>query len=94
MQVVTFIDPAISQKQTADSTAIVTVGLDKYNNNVYILDIRRGKMLPKEIIDTVFDVVHIWSPEKVGIETNQFQKMLELEIRKEMNVRGRFFQME
>lgn len=94
MQVVTFIDPAISQKQTADSTAIVTVGLDKFNNNVYVLDIRRGKMLPKEIIDTVFEVVHIRNPQKVGIETNQFQKMLELEIRKEMNVRGRFFQME
>jgi len=51
-------------------------------------------MLPKEIIDTVFNVVHEWNPEKVGIETNQFQKMLELEIRKEMNSRGKFFQLE
>lgn len=94
LQVVTFVDPAISQKQTADSTAIVTIWLDKYNNNVYVLDIRRWRMLPKEIIDTVFSVVHEWNPEKVGIETNQFQKMLELELRKEMNARGRFFQLE
>ena len=94
MQVVTFVDPAISQKQTADSTALVTVWLDKYNNNIYILDIRRGKMLPKEIIDNIFDIVHIRNPQKVGIETNQFQKMLELEIRKEMNTRGKYFQLE
>jgi hypothetical protein len=60
MQVVTFIDPAISQKQTADYTAIVTVGLDKYNNQLYVLDIRRDRMLPKDIIDNVFNVVNEW----------------------------------
>jgi hypothetical protein len=60
MQVVTFIDPAISQKQTADYTAIVTVGLDKYNNQLYVLDIRRERMLPKDIIDNVFNVVNEW----------------------------------
>jgi hypothetical protein len=29
VEVVTFVDPAISQRQQADNTAIVTVALDK-----------------------------------------------------------------
>lgn len=94
LQVVTFIDPAISQKQTADDTSIVTVGLDKATNNVYVIDIRRGKMLPDEIINTLFNVVNEFKPQKVGIETNAFQKMLELEIRKEMKKRNNFFMLE
>lgn len=94
MQVVTFIDPAISQKQNADDTSIVTAWLDKKNNNVYIIDIRRGKMLPDDIINNVFQVVNMYKPEKVWIETNQFQKMLELEIRKEMRKRNTFFILE
>lgn len=39
LDIVTFIDPAISQKQEADNTAIVTIGLDKRSNNIYILDV-------------------------------------------------------
>lgn len=94
LQVMTFIDPAISQKQNADDTSIVTVWLDKKNNNVYILDITHGKMLPDEIINKVFNIVDKFSPQKVWIETNQFQKMLEIEIRKEMRKRDRFFVLE
>jgi predicted phage terminase large subunit-like protein len=94
LQVMTFIDPAISQKQTADNTAIVTVWLDKKNNNVYILDITAGKFLPDDIINKVFQIVNQYRPQKVGIETNQFQKMLDIEIRKEMRKRNNFFILE
>ena len=94
LQVMTFVDPAISQKQTADSTAIVTVWLDKKNNDVYVLDIRHWKMLPDEIISNVFNVVDTYKPLKVGIETNQFQKMLEIELRKKMREKWNFFNLE
>ena len=90
----TFIDPAISQKQTADSTAIVTVWLDKKNNNVYVIDITSGKFTPDEIIRHTFNIVDKFRPIKVGIETNQFQKMLEIEIKKEMRKRNKFFMLE
>lgn len=94
LQVMTFIDPAISQKQTADNTAIVTVWLDKKNNNVYVIDITSGKFTPDEIIRHTFNIVNTYRPSKVGIETNQFQKMLEIEIRKEMRKRNSFFVLE
>ena len=51
LDIVTFIDPAISQKQEADNTAIVTIWLHKKSNNIYILEVKAGKMLPDEIID-------------------------------------------
>lgn len=94
LQVMTFIDPAISQKQTADKTAIVTVWLDKKNNNVYIIDVTAGKFLPDEIINHTFRIIDTFKPQKVGIETNQFQKMLEIELRKEMRKRNNFFVLE
>jgi len=70
------------------------VGLDRATNNVYLIDVRRGKMLPDEIINTLFNVVNEFKPQKVGIETNAFQKMLEIEIRKEMKKRNTFFLLE
>lgn len=94
LYVTTFIDPAISQKQTADDTSIVTVWLDRENNNVYVLDIRRWKRLPDETINNVFSVVNQFKPNKVWIESNAFQKMLEMEIRKEMRKRDTFFNLE
>jgi hypothetical protein len=51
-------------------------------------------MLPDEIINNVFNVVNEFRPQKVGIETNQFQKMLKIEIEKEMRKRNTFFVLE
>lgn len=91
LEIVTFIDPAISQKQEADNTAIVTIWLDKRNNNIYILDIIAHKMLPDEIIDNVFKTYLKWKPKRVWIEIVAYQKMLALEIKKQMNIRNIFF---
>lgn len=91
LEIVTFIDPAISQKQEADNTAIVTIGLDKRSNNIYVLDVNARKMLPDEIIEEVFQTYLKWKPSRIGIEIVQYQKMLALEIRKQMNIRNIFF---
>lgn len=93
LRIYTFIDPAISQKQEADNTAIVTIWINQMNQ-IYILDIRHGKMLPDEIINNVFSVVMQYNPLSVGIETVQYQKMLALEIRKQMQIRNTFFNMQ
>ena len=93
LEIVTFVDPAISQKQKADNTAIVTVGIDRKGNYIYVIDIDFWKFTPDEIIDKVFDKVRLYNW-KVGIETNQFQKMLEIEIRKQMRLRDTFFTLE
>lgn len=91
LEIVTFIDPAISQKQEADNTAIVTIWLDKRSNNIYVLDIIAWRMLPDEIIDNVFKTYLKWKPRRVWIEVVAYQKMLALEIKKQMNIRNIFF---
>lgn len=94
LDIITFIDPAISQKQNADSTTITTIGIDKKSNNIYIIDLRRGKRLPDQIIQETFEAVALYAPTKVWIEINQYQKMLELEIKKDMRRRNSFFVLE
>lgn len=90
LKVYTFIDPAISEKQEADYTAIVTIWIDT-NNRIFILDIIHDRMNPTDLINTVFDVNIKWRPLSIGIEVVAYQKMLALEIRKQMNMRNMFF---
>jgi predicted phage terminase large subunit-like protein len=91
LEIVTFIDPAISQKQEADNTAIVTIWLDKRSNNIYILEVLAGKMLPDEIINNTFKTYLKWKPKRIWIEVVAYQKMLAIELRKQMNIRNIFF---
>jgi len=93
LEYITFVDPAISQKQDADNTAIVTIGIDSRNNFVYVLECIAEKMLPDQIIDTIFQTQRKWGS-KVGIEDVQYQKMLILEVQKQMRVRNTFFTLE
>lgn len=86
----TFIDPAISDKQEADYTAIVTIGVDQ-RNRVFVLDIVHDRMNPTDIINAVFEANMRWQPHSIGIEVVAYQKMLALEIRKQMNLRNTFF---
>lgn len=91
LEIITFIDPAISQKQEADNTAIVTIWLDKQNNHIYVLEVKANRMLPDQIINEVFETYLKWKPKRVWIEVVQYQKMLALEIKKQMNIRNIFF---
>lgn len=91
LEIVTFIDPAISQKQEADNTAIVTIGLNRKSNHIYVLDVISWRMLPDEIIDNVFKTYLKLKPIRIGIEIVAYQKMLALEIKKQMNIRNIYF---
>lgn len=90
LKIYSFIDPAISDKQEADFTAIVTIWVDK-NNRVHVLDIIHERMSPSDLINAVFNTYMKWKPQSIGIEVVAFQKMLALEIRKQMNMRNMFF---
>lgn len=78
-----FIDPAISQKQEADYTAIAVIGITQ-DNHTYLLDIFRDKILPDEIINKTLELAEIYEVNAIGIETIQYQKMLALELKKQM----------
>lgn len=84
-KVYTFVDPAISLKQEADYSAIVTIGITR-DNDIYILDVFRERVEPDELISNILRIGEKFKPNTIGIETVQFQKMLALEIKKQMRM--------
>lgn len=96
--IVSFLDPAISQKQEADNTAIVTIWIDVQSNLTYLLEVKKLKEAPDKIIDEVFETAkffkNIGRSYRMWIEVVQYQKMLALEITKQMRIRDFFFTLE
>lgn len=75
-------DLAISSKQSADYTVMIVVGIDR-QQNIWILDLRRGQWGSLGIIDQMFDIQTTWEPELFGIEDGQIALTLEPFIIKE-----------
>lgn len=85
----TMVDPAIGQLKDSDNTAMVTVGVDQWNN-WFIVNIIWGKMLPNEIVDMIFYNWEQYQPRKIGIEMTAYQKSLQYSIIDEMRHRNVF----
>jgi predicted phage terminase large subunit-like protein len=82
------IDPAISLKERADFTAIVTVGVDVMGK-IYVLEVKRGHYTEEQMIDELFLTNERFHPMNICIETVAFQKTLQHYIMKEVKKRGR-----
>jgi len=65
------VDPAFSQKKSADNTAIAVVRFVK--DEVYIEEVLAGKWNPSQMEDNIVMMVRKWLPEKLGIEVVQAQ---------------------
>src|SRR3990167_481785 len=83
----TTVDPAISLKQSADFTAIVTAAVDK-DFKLYILDIENKRMDPSYAIDAIIDIHSRFKPMKVGIEDVAYQRSLEHFLKKKCRELG------
>lgn len=83
------VDLAISQKETADYTAIVTIGVTS-ENEVVIVDAIRGRWTFKEIGERIQDMHDKWSARVVAVESVQAQAWLVQELKRNttMNVVG------
>jgi predicted phage terminase large subunit-like protein len=68
-------DLAIGQKQTNDWTVGVVGAID-YDDNIYLLDVIRGKKDGKEIVDAVVSVQKTYNPMRTGIERGQLSMAL------------------
>lgn len=89
LQTVIAIDPAISQKNEADDTAIAVASKDT-EERFYARQIQNEHFTPAEILDKIFSMQAAYGC-SVAIETVGFQKVLAENIRKEMISRGQFF---
>lgn len=84
------IDPAISEKQSADYFAIRVDAMDE-NYNIYVLDYLRGHWKIAESVDNVFNTYNKWKPSVVGLETVAYQKALKYVLEEAMRRRGVHF---
>ena len=69
-------DFAISEKQKADYTAIVIIGVAP-DSNMYVVDVRRFKGDTKDIIDELISTQKMWKVNMWTFESGQISKSLE-----------------
>lgn len=84
------IDPAISEKQSADYFAINVSGMDE-NYNIYVLDTLKGHWKVSDQIDNIFTMYEKWKPSVIGLETVAYQKALKAWIEEKMRNRNVYF---
>lgn len=82
-----FIDPAISQADSADYTGIVVVSVDCENRR-YVRYAERFKITPTDIVRKVFEINAQFSPKIIGIEDVAYQKALLYFLDEEMRRRN------
>jgi predicted phage terminase large subunit-like protein len=83
------LDPASRVGRKNDYSAIIALGVDS-ENNWYILDMIRDKMLPEQTISKLFHFCELYKPSVVGIETRGFQLIFESGLRDRMKQTGKF----
>jgi predicted phage terminase large subunit-like protein len=78
LYVITTIDPAVSQKESADYTAIVTLGLsmEEGKRKRYVLDARQGRWSIKETTEEIIQAWKRYSSQMIWIEEFGFQQAL------------------
>ncbi len=89
LYIVTMVDPAISKKDNADCTAIVTKGAtyDRYPD-IYTLEVKQGHWSLRDTIREVFLTYENFNQRKTLVETVAYQKALADELRLEQEASG------
>jgi predicted phage terminase large subunit-like protein len=84
----TTIDPATGEHARTDYSAITTCGFDRKTGMIFLLDAKRGKWLPNELIENIILAIQRWKPHVVSPEDVAFQKTLKHFLKQEMSRRG------
>ena len=83
------VDPAISERETADFFAIYVMGYEMETGNEYMLDLLHEKSKdPAQHVKWVCDMVERWDLQWVAIESVQYQSGLSTLVRRELQRRG------
>jgi len=69
------VDPALSLKERADYSAIVTIGIEQ-GGRIYVLDADMGRWTPQQLINRIFQKFLIYKHLLIGVEVAAFQQVL------------------
>lgn len=73
------VDPAISQKTTADYSAIGTVGYSQADGNFYVLEVWHGRVTLHSLVTTMISFFSKHRPVAQGVETVAYQQAVKQE---------------
>lgn len=82
-----FVDPAISQADTADFTGVVVISVDE-ETRWYVRYAKRFKITPTELISLLFNLNKEFAPKVIGIEDVAYQKAILYFLDEEMRRRN------
>lgn len=83
-----YIDLAISEKETADYTAVVTIARDRYDGKLYIIEPRRIRGDITRQLDLVFELNTRYPYRAFGVESVAYQKAFYQILNNESSKRG------
>lgn len=78
-------------KGEPDWNVILTCGKDLITGRIYVLDYKRLRCSPSEVIDALFEQVRTFKPVRVGIESVGYQRTLLYWVRERQRQQGLFF---
>ena len=81
------VDPSLGKSKLGDYTAIITLGRGS-DGFIYVIDALIERMPPDRIIDTILQKAKQYRYTRFGIEVNQFQDLLRLELLREATRRN------
>lgn len=89
-QIIMAVDPAISEKTTADYFAIVVIGID-HQGEIWILDIFQDRIGDIDVqVAKVLEFVDQWKPDRVKVEAVAYQAGLARQIQRTAAERGKY----
>ena len=80
-------DLAIGQRDRNDYSVGIVVGIDEYDN-LYVVDVVRGKYDGFELVEQILDLYETWRPGIVGIERGHIEMALGPFLQKRTRERG------
>ena len=86
----TSMDLAVSRKQSADYTAIITIGVDS-DKNWFVVKADHGRFDPTKTLDILFNHVRMYGPLGVGVENAALQQVLDHFMNERMVRENTFF---
>lgn len=84
------VDPAISLSRDADYTAFIVAGMFA-DRRIRVVDYVHKRLIPSDLVDTIFELVKKWKLHRIGLETFAFQKTLKYDIQRKQRESGIFF---
>lgn len=92
LEIIAGVDPAISEKETADYFAMYVYGFDKESGKEYMLDMIRERIGDINTqVKSVCDLVERWRISRLGIESIAYQSGLSNLVKQELQRRNAYY---